>query len=671
MPRKTRASTQLKTSNITSTRSRRRQEEISYKEPASDEYSEEDDDGQSSYPEISSQSDYSPQRYSLRNRSKTPINSPFTPASKKPKQQRKPRSRASTSSVSQTFGGETELSPMHKAAAVIHSVPEAIGLEIKPQPQVPWTTLEYTILLDIFSYGTEMLENDKKRSSSWLIGAATCCKAFYEPALTALYRSPPLDTSEAIQGFLAATKHNAGFSTPVGNKVKYLEIEAFPALTRKEKSQDRVSLETILAATPNIRSLAVELYGDDPASKREVINSTARGRATVYKPEMMKTLEDNKTFLRSMKWNYFFNRDQEWPWCELAEVHQSRSMRTIGHLEIAWFNHFTKIANKTKHLQSLIAGINALPNLKSLTLRLCGLFCKDESLLAGLPPNLESLTIKDCDDLTSEDFTTFLSSHGRNLRHLTLNHNRSLNIAFMSCLATSCPSLKSLKIDMSFYGLMVTTTDPEPCFQYLLPEGSTPTWPSTMEHIEMLWIRKWERNAATVFFSSLIGAAKDLPNLRYLMIKTTVDLDWRDRVAFRDEWTARLYKVFKSCVAPPKLSESLKKESNGKITGSIRKIPINEDRKRKATEESGQESIAGRLGKRSRQEDPEEVANALTRINSGQDSHPAKSRRLNQSNLEAGTIPSDDSNLHIQGLCTVVHIRIENLRPMETQYAEV
>lgn len=60
---------------------------------------------------------------------------------------------------------------------------------------MPWNTLPYQILVSIFEYASWPLVADAITplpSISWLLGTALCCKAFAEPALAALYHSPPL-----------------------------------------------------------------------------------------------------------------------------------------------------------------------------------------------------------------------------------------------------------------------------------------------------------------------------------------------------------------------------------------------------------------------------------------------------------------------------------------------
>lgn len=60
---------------------------------------------------------------------------------------------------------------------------------------MPWHTLPYQILVVIFEYASWPLVADTGvplPSILWLLKTARCCKAFAEPALSALYYSPPL-----------------------------------------------------------------------------------------------------------------------------------------------------------------------------------------------------------------------------------------------------------------------------------------------------------------------------------------------------------------------------------------------------------------------------------------------------------------------------------------------
>lgn len=60
---------------------------------------------------------------------------------------------------------------------------------------MPWNTLPYQVLVSIFEYASWPLVADAitpLTSISWLLRTALCCRAFAEPALSALYYSPPL-----------------------------------------------------------------------------------------------------------------------------------------------------------------------------------------------------------------------------------------------------------------------------------------------------------------------------------------------------------------------------------------------------------------------------------------------------------------------------------------------
>lgn len=60
----------------------------------------------------------------------------------------------------------------------------------------PWQTLPYHILLQIFYYASSPLVDERTFNQtsnwSWLLRTSKLCRAFSEPALTILYRSPCL-----------------------------------------------------------------------------------------------------------------------------------------------------------------------------------------------------------------------------------------------------------------------------------------------------------------------------------------------------------------------------------------------------------------------------------------------------------------------------------------------
>ena len=104
------------------------------------------------------------------------------------------------------------------------------------------------------------------------------------------------------------------------------------------------------------------------------------------------------------------------------------------HLEkVAFVNYqmpqLKKDEEDPNHELLLAAALNSLKNLKHLVFESSTLVNK--ALLPLLPHGLRNLELINCWEVTSDDFSEFLSAKGSQLRCLTLNHNQSLGLGFL------------------------------------------------------------------------------------------------------------------------------------------------------------------------------------------------------------------------------------------------
>ncbi|KAI4128402.1 MAG: hypothetical protein LQ347_004190 [Umbilicaria vellea] len=362
--------------------------------------------------------------------------------------------------------------------------------------------------------------------------------------------------------------------------------------------------------------------------------------------------------------------------------------------------------------EGLAAAITSLPSLKRLTFENSSVV--NENLLPLLPENLESFHVIDCSSITSNILGIFLVTHGRSLRELVFDHNKYLNLSFLVDLGASSPKLESLKMNMMYYNSHFTFQDSEPQYDTLFLPGEEPTWPASLQVLELLQLRKLHADSAKALFSSLIDSAPSLMNLRKLIIKASLDsleLGWRDRASFRDEWIGKLQHVFLRHSTPPNLhmrSIGIFQEHQRQL-GSVQ----SNDRK-EIGNAAGNETPLGRPGLRrsgsSRFSHVEILRNALdsdsesdvtnlpkrrsSRLKQQDDKSDDASkspasrtsasrlrRRLKPSDTSGSTEESDtgagstddvrpEEELFIQGLCEVVDIRIDNQRPTERQFHE-
>lgn len=274
-------------------------------------------------------------------------------------------------------------------------------------------------------------------------------------------------------------------------------------------------------------------------------------------------------------------------------------------------------------------------------------------------------------------------------------------------------------MNLTYYNHLLGHSDlAEPDFDHLLLDGEVPTWPTTLQSIELVQLRKWEPETAETFFQSLIDSSGCLPHLRRLVIKAMLSIGWRDRSSFREGWVGSLERVFKRASLPPNPRwtslgpfEAWKRReetSDRKVDADEEIIAISDS---SADEESNTERE--RPSRRSRRlkevassskHQSEQALSSPPRKNSATDvpslRELATMRRMAReieglndalstpppssgSNRSFGYGNNDASSAQrrekgkgkakaevIQGMCDIVDITIDNQRPRENQFAE-
>ena len=142
--------------------------------------------------------------------------------------------------------------------------------------------------------------------------------------------------------------------------------------------------------------------------------------------------------------------------------------------------------------------IAMLPTVKRLTFKNCTIV--NDRLVRLLPIGLQSLTMVDCVSLTSAELSAFLFEKGHSIAELILDSNQSLNLAFTEHLAACCPHLETFKMDLTYHDASAYH-DVEPYFDELLPTGP-PSWPSSLQTVDLAQLRSWDMAAADGFFQS-------------------------------------------------------------------------------------------------------------------------------------------------------------------------
>lgn len=606
----------------------------------------------------------------------------------------------------------------------------------------PWQSLPYHILAQIFLCASPQLWTEDftpTASIQWLLKCALLCRAFAEPALSALYYSPPLTPPSRARGLidcLGWQTENTAFN--YRSKVKYLDIEAETTLRWKYKGRDPINLGDLVHLTPQLRGLRIHVM-----PRGNYMIHTNSNSKSIYQPSTFTALQFQRIALQEWIWNAELG-GQRYLASKLGEIHSTSAFQSLRSLT------FIKYDEKHSTAEELSDAIKTLPQLKRLVFRLS--LVVNEKLLPLLPRQLESLEIVSCPSLTSPVLSSFLSTHGQEILHLILDHNQALSLSFLTDFAVTCPKIQTLRMNLRFYSTHSAFADLDPKFDTLLLEDETPTWPASLAYLDLLHLRKWNLNIAERFFLSLVGSAASLPKLRRLNIKASLEESgWRDRVSFRDKWTSRLQLVFLRVSEPPsphlnsiaafkahkeqllartgnvedhKLGGNSRqqrpalrlvapKQSSKFSHVAIREVTPTSKATVKIESDSDAPLVTIRRSGRIKQKDASHPTRRTKRIRGSDESSSSEPenddedeyvspktssslyrrrprRRKKESDESSssedsaldddaagerapegfGLFRSKHEHFHIQGLCDVVHVLIDNLRPMEEQLNE-
>jgi hypothetical protein len=561
--------------------------------------------------------------------------------------------------------------------------PDAVSTaRIPTDGHIPaWATLPYHALLQIFVYAAHPLHDENMKpmaSIPWLLQVARMCSAFRKPALTALYRNPPIfamkQTRKDLVHHLITPPAEAQDDHRV--MVKRLELDATQVSALTDHANSVADLAALVRSLTTLRE--IDIF--DPMDRPPYRGRLRRLRRWVYPPELFDALRQTQLRLRSWRWNSTYC-DQGPLW--MKSIHSDTAFQNLRELTLTKF-HPTELREDRDEredipgqptTEELIASaLVALPSLRALSFETCGIV--SGRLLPLLPANLVSLNITNCGELLSDALQAFLATHGAQLEELVLNHNQSLDLSFLVDLKNSCPKLEVLRMDTTYYSSLSMSSDNEPLYESLLGESEKPTWPTTLQVLDMEYLRNWNSTAATNFFSSLIEAADELPWLREITIIAMVDTDWRQRAEFRRKWTDQFRKVFARAWKSPsphlvsmkafrewkthisRLDNGTEKNDsliegvpeamdNAKLADSDSDVPLLPSRKQKQDEKWGSKRLRSR-----------------SKVATNYDESSAD---------ESGTevdASGEDEVLHVQGRCHSVLFRIDNLRPREEIYGE-
>ncbi|KFA50479.1 hypothetical protein S40293_03020 [Stachybotrys chartarum IBT 40293] len=556
-------------------------------------------------------------------------------------------------------------------------------------PRVP-----YAVWADIFFYaGT--LQND----ISWLIRAATACSAFLEPALSAIYLRPPIKTRAKFSRLAALLEQD-----PTTTRINYRAKVESLHINIHIPQLFQLTLYKMIAGLPRLRELVV-FTPLDHVPYRDLDKHVgwrypdSLFRALAGMPEELALGPDEPmddfcpTYLKSWEWSGRFFRARHGPSPGfITGIHQSPAFSGLTKVSFTNFQlpslHLARSRREDEetrrrvesedqaHVEDIAQAISQLKSLNHLVFESSTVM--NDQLLPLLPKNLKHLELINCWEIKSEDLSAFLATHGTDLRTLTLLHNQSLNLEFLTTLADTCPCLEELRMSMLYYRHHDSVNDADPMYDFALLPGQLPKWPQSIRVIDIEHIRDWSVEAAETFLQSLIDSAPTLPNLRHLSIKTMLDIPWQSRATVRREWRSRLEHVF---LRPLELPKSSAISESGGTEEPARK------RRRRARPSNSPSRRSGRIAASHSESDPRlRQSSKFRRKNAGamyrepdtdedleewdssgssEDPGGASGSESPEENEQA----SKQLDLPLQGLCSTVNILFDNQKPREVQYS--
>ncbi|PGH18824.1 hypothetical protein AJ79_00237 [Helicocarpus griseus UAMH5409] len=504
----------------------------------------------------------------------------------------------------------------------------------------PWQKLPYHILLEIFNYafnasGAKSL-SDITKSVRWLLNTARLCRAFFEPAIAVLYYSPPLFPPSRLTGLVHLLEQpQETLFTNYRNKIKRLDI-----LFRHYHVR-HLDLGQLVALTPQLQHL--RLHDAAQLAMPPPLNVKYRSHNW---DNFLDALDANNIHLRSWTWNgEFLLSSPRFQLRKIAAVHTRPAFVSLQSLQFMNLPPISPTAEASggdpdvcqlKPGEVLASAISLLPDLQQLDIQKC--YNVDDDFLSSFDLSLKSLRIVNCENVTSANFGSFLARCGQNLRELVLEHNRNLNMSFTTDLAVSCPRLQEFTLDLNFTSPVSFTHDVDPHFDELLPDSEVPSWPSSLQVLKLERLRKWEISTAMLFFDALINSAPRLQNLRVLILSAILEIGWRDRAHFRKEWVGKLEKTYRRQSLPPNSRlQSIHKD----ITAGVRANGRSSEPNKRALARPVPRHSTRIAHQKSAENSDDEVSGDATGLSSASEPH------------------------YIQGMCDVVEIRVDNLRPAD------
>lgn len=552
---------------------------------------------------------------------------------------------------------------------------------------------------------------EPKEGARWLLSAGLTCKLFLGPALKALYRRPmPIMSMNMATKFAALMQTLAVDHTAARERGDYRRtmVESLVFSVTSLSTSRPFDLAELIQVLPSLSYLELYHEFDLPPYRQLDLKS----RKWTYSQALLNALKsagdsDARMRLKSWRWSERMMDREVVPPQQMKSIHEWPTFSQLREVTLVNFQVPSLKENKDhtdpevfeadKDFISCISeSLEPLENLKHLKMESSTVV--DGQFLSLLPKTIEHLEIVNCWELTAEMLVEYLLTHGRNIRRLTLHHNQSLSLAFLPTLGGSCPQLRELSMNLTYYAHHEYYKDSDPFYETLLTVTDVPAWPEKIEVIDLEQLAKWDAPTAEMFFQSFVDQAPNMPRLRCLAVKAMLDVPWRQRCEFRDRWVSRLRKVFLRKQTKPQPYHSLIQwpilkggsgAQEGKLDegGGTEDTPIRRstriathlaapaplpaetkvDNRRKRKRSAGSARDLRRPKRAAisyRDPDTDEDLDLLEPEESEEEEPQEPS--LPSSPPESPAAPDEDVPF-VHGLCDVVNIRFDNQKPREFQ----
>ncbi|KAK2063007.1 hypothetical protein LY76DRAFT_243958 [Colletotrichum caudatum] len=561
--------------------------------------------------------------------------------------------------------------------------------------------IEHSIWVQIFQYAATSDDEQDTLDINWLLRTARTCRQFTDPALTVLYKCPPIRDEIKACGLVELLEKPPSL-TAVNYRAK---IEALHIDVRLVALQGLTSPLRMMQNLPRLSEVLL-VHGYDQAPYRLLKESIK----WTYPPELFQAFGVSPnanaeagdktaiTRLRSWQWSSrLMAKDWEASLARIKKVHQMPSFVSLR--KVKYVNYQMPSIRRDKDPGSnpelqvedersvalLAESISALENLEDLIFESSTIV--GPSLFSLLPAKLKRLELINCAEVIADDFSLFLVSKGYHLESLVLHHNRSLNLGFLTVLGSACPHLKELRMNLQYFSLLEAIDDTLPSYDTLLLPEQVPSWPASLQLVHLESLRHWSSDAAMAFLQSFIDSARDLPMLRHVSIKAMLDISWRSRSEFRRSWQEKFEKVFLRQSPDPKPHFTLRKpppvETPSPLAVAKRRLkkPVAEPSRRSnriVSHASGTSSRAsstsrGLRGQRRRPQSYLEPDSDEFDSDGDFDMDGAAidSKEDDGDRDSEGAVPDAPTShgIFVQGMCTVIDINIDNQKPREHQYS--